>query len=241
MTPRRRRVLQVAAASLSGTASAGCLAGPEPGGEGTPDGERTPREPAELPRVDEPPYDIEEPECGAGGGRDPLWLCANMAAEPSLAFEQAETPTTVFADEGLTLDHGEPAGPQFYAALLTGEEDLDRVRDDVSGAPADVIEGTAFDDEVVVAAQTGWGSGTVTPHLKRVEETTEGLHAFGCYRRPCGGTADVSVRTVVARVERPARLEAATVSLTYDAAHRVTVAVGEGVVTVAEDLESGRR
>lgn len=233
MNLRRRRLLE-AAATVSVTAVAGCLDEdtPGPGGEGTPGEERTPIEYGdELARVEAPRYDISEPACDGGGQREPLWLCANMPAEPSLRFEQVETPGTIFAEEGLRLEH-ESDGRQFYAALLADEDDLDRVDDDVGDDVRELIEGTDFEDELLLVAQTGWGSGTVTPHLKRVEETTEGLRAFGCYRRPCGGTADHTMRTVVARVARPVRLDAVVVSLTFDAEHVVNFAVDEGVVTV---------
>lgn len=243
MDTGRRRALALAATSIPIVTLAGCLGdeAPVPGDDGTPSDEGTPDDDATPspvdgppPRVDEPPYDVSEPDCG-GDGRDPLWLCANMAGEPSLAFDQVETPTPVLADEGLRTEDG-PAGSQFYAASLTDETDTDRVADDADGDAVDLIEGTAFDEAMVLVAETGWGSGTVTPHLKRVEETDEGIHAFGCYRRPCGGTADVTMRTVVARVDRPDRLDSAVVSLTADADSRVTFAVGEGVVTVEEDL-----
>ena len=90
----------------------------------------------------------------------------------------------------------------------------------------------AFVGEAVLVAQTGWGSGSVTPHLKRIEETEEGVHAFGCYRRPCAQTDDYTARAVVARFERPAARFSAAVSLTVDAETRVNVAGEEGVVTV---------
>lgn len=66
------------------------------------------------------------------------------------------------------------------------------------------------------------GSGSQTPHLKRVEETGDGVHAFGCSRQPCAGTDDFTVRTVVARFERPPSLEGSLVSLTVDSETRVT-------------------
>lgn len=189
-----------------------------------------------LARVEAPPYEISEPECSGMGDRDPLWLCENMAAEPSVAFDQVETTFAIFAGEGLTLD-AEPDGEhQFYAALLTETDDLDRLNADAGGDPVALIEKTDFDTEAVLVAQTGWGSGSVTPHLKRIEDTGDGIHAFGCYRRPCAGTDDYTMRTVVARFERPDSLEEGIVSLTVDAEHRVNFEAGEGVVTVTDVL-----
>jgi hypothetical protein len=61
--------------------------------------------------------------------------------------------------------------------------------------------------------------------LKRIEDASEGIHAFGCYRQPCLVTDDVTVRTVAARFERPASLNGSVVSLTVDPETRVTFGV----------------
>lgn len=227
MEPTRRRVLRVVGLSATAVA-AGCLsAAPRNDGTGGGGGD---------PHVDAPPYGIEEPDCDPPDeDRDPLWLCENMAAGPSLPFEQVEARSPVLRGEGLSLDD-EAGDAQFYAALLTGEGDLDRVRRDDGDDAVELVESTSFDAEAVLVVQTGWGSGSVTPHLKRVEATEDGVHAFGCYRRPCVRTDDYSLRTVVARFERPEALDSAAVSLTVDAETRVTVRAGEGVVTV--DWES---
>ncbi|WP_424000472.1 hypothetical protein ACOZ4I_13750 [Haloarcula salina] len=204
--------------------------------DGTPS--QTPRGlPDGVERVDTPPYDIEDPPECAGDGQDedydPRYLCANMPAEPSLAFEQQPTRGTVFRDEGLQFSPGDddPSGDQLYATLLTDDDDLDRLNPDRDEIRAFVSE-TDFERRAVLAVQTGWGSGSILPHLKRVEATDTGIHAFGCYTRPCVYTADYTARTTVARFERPDALETGLVSLTVDPTTRYTVATGEGVVTI---------
>jgi len=202
--------------------------------DGTPSG--TPNGlPDGVERVDSPPYDIEEPECSGDGENedyDPLYLCANMPAEPSLAFEQRPTRGTVFRDEGLQLSPGDdPSGDQLYAALLTASKDVDRIGDEWDEIRAFVSE-TDFESHAVLVVQTGWGSGSILPHLKRVEATDSGIHAFGCHTSPCVYTADYTARATVARFERPDTLESGLVSLTVDPATRYTVASGEGVVTI---------
>ena len=147
-----------------------------------------------------------------------------MPAEPSIEFEQVETSSPILADEGLRLDEPEDDN-QYYATLLTEQGDRDRLHDETSRAVVELIEGTDFDIEAVLVAQTGWGSGSKTPHLKRIEETSDGIHAFGCYRQPCVWTDDYTVRTVVARFEQPARLDGSRVSLTVDPETRVTFEV----------------
>lgn len=183
-------------------------------------------------RVDTPPYEITEPECDpSDGDRDPLWLCENMAAEPTRLLDQVETTGSVLRSEGLQRDH-DGRDPQFYATLLTDAADLDRVETNRNSSAVKLIEETDFDSEAVLIAQTGWGSGSVTPHLERIEATENGFRAFGCYRRPCVWTDDYTKRTVMARFERPDDLSAGVVSLTVDAETRVNVRVDEGVVTV---------
>lgn len=159
-----------------------------------------------------------------------------MDAEPSLAFDQAETSASVFADEGLGLAVDGEDHPQFYAALLTNADDLDRDDDEVKGDVCELIEGTNFEAEAVFIVQTGWGSGSETPHVKRIDATDDGVHAFGCPWQPCIWTTDNTARTVVARFERPDTLDRGFVSLIVDSEHRVNFEASEGVVTVTDDL-----
>lgn len=237
MEVNRRRTLQLAGASLSSMVLAGCLsaAGPGSGDDGDDsgkgddtDGSDPTREPddrdRDLPRIDDPPYEITEPECTEAEDRDPLWLCENMPTEPSVEFEQVETSSAIFADEGLRGDE-QDGDDQYYATFLTEAGDRDRLHDGASEPAVELFEKTNFDTEAVLVAQTGWGSGSVTPHLKRIEEANEGIHAFGCYRRPCIVTSDQTVRTVVARFARPAGLDGSIVSLTVDPETRVTFGV----------------
>ncbi|WP_324663356.1 hypothetical protein [Haloarcula sediminis] len=191
--------------------------------------------PPDLERVDEPPYDITVPECGDissdGGGRDPLYLCANMATEPSLSFEQAHTRGSVLADAGLELSD-DSSGDELFATLLTEASDLDRVDSEADGETAQLIRETDVDSHAVLVVQTGWGSGSVYPHLKRVEATGDGVHAFGCHSDPCIVTDDFTSRTTAVRFERPETLETGVVSLTVAPDERWNVAAGEGVVSV---------
>lgn len=230
----RRRTLRLVGASLSSAAVAGCLsaAGPGAGDDEDPSGDDdgdgsdptgTPGD-GEFPREDEPPYEITEPACGDDQERDPLWLCENMPAEPSLAFDQVATTGRLFADEGLRQVDG-AGDDQYYATFLADAGAVDRLHDEASGEVLELIEGTDFDTHAVLVAQHGWGSGSKTPHLERIEDASEGLHAHGCIRQPCIWTDDVTVRSVVARVERPASLDGSRVSLTVDAETRVTFGV----------------
>ncbi|EMA11434.1 hypothetical protein SAMN05443574_103135 [Haloarcula vallismortis] len=189
--------------------------------------------PDDLKRVDTPPYEIENSECDFDdsdeGDRDPLYLCVNMPAEPSLSFEQETTRGTLFADEGL---EGPPDdGDQLYATLLTEAEDIERFENDSSNAYS-LAADTDFGTHAVLVVQTGWGSGSIVPHLKRIEETADGIHAFGCYTQPCIYTSDFTARSTVVRFERPDALDSGVVSLTVDPSMRYNVVTDEDVVTI---------
>jgi len=167
MDASRRDVLRITGLSAASTAFAGCLAVPDPG-EGTrnasPNGPTTGNGAEGIQRTDTPPYEISEPECDPPDEeRDPLWLCANMAAEPTLPFDQVETSGSVLRDGGLQPDNEGNADGQFYATLVTDSGDLDRVDPEGNPPAVDLIEGTDFDSRAALIVQTGWGSGTTTP------------------------------------------------------------------------------
>jgi hypothetical protein len=187
----------------------------------------------DIQRVDTPPYEITKPECDPPDDkRDPLWLCGNMKAEPTLQFDQVETSGSVLQNEGFQSDTDDHTNSQFYTTLLTTGDDLDRIDKGRDSPAVELIEETEFDSQAVLIVQTGWGSGFITPHLKRIEDTEDGVHAYGCYRRPCVWTDDYTTRTVVAQFERPDSLDTGIVSLTVDAETRVNFQTNEGVVTV---------
>ncbi|MGB9952415.1 hypothetical protein ACOZ4F_08435 [Haloarcula marismortui] len=187
-----------------------------------------------LDRVETPPYEVEEVECNVAdsgeGDRNPLYLCANMPAKPSLSFEQASTRGALFADEGLARAPDDN-GDQLYATLLTDADDIERLEDN-SGDAYSLAADTDFESHAVLVVQTGWGSGSIVPYLKRIEETADGIHAFGCYTQPCVYTSDFTARSTVVRFERPDTLDSGVVSLTVDPSTRYNVATGEGVVTI---------
>lgn len=226
----RRTALRLLGAAGSGLALAGCLSDDEPG---TPNGDDDGK--GEFQHVDEPPYDITEQDCPQSGEeRDPLWLCADIPDSPSVSFEQVETSSSVLDGEGLQEDP-DTGAVQLYATLLLDSDDRSRIDRSLETSATELIEGTDFQSAGILIAQTGWGSGTVTPHIKRVESTDGRLHAVGCYRRPCGQTDDVTARATVVRFQRPDAIDSATVSLIADPATRLHVWSTDGVVTVLDD------
>ncbi|GAB7018610.1 hypothetical protein [Halostagnicola bangensis] len=246
----RRQVLVVTGGSLSTALVAGCLsdtgakrtpasgftAGGDPNGPGDRDaGGPTQELPDDLDRIDVPPYEIERESCGSDSDRDPIYLSAQMPAEPSLPFEHEETARSILLDDGLGAEGSSNGDLQLYATLLTDEDDLERVDLEPDTPATALIEDADFDENTILIAQTGWGSSAETPFIKRIEETEDGIHAFGCYRRPCLMTADYTYRTTVVRVDRPDELESGLVSLTGDPDTRVNFAAGEGVVTLEDD------
>lgn len=236
MERTRRDVLGAAGLSLAALVG-GCQEQSEtPTEKGTDTPGDAPSLPADLQRVDEPPYDIEAGKCDPPESeRDPLYLCANMATEPSLSFTQAATSGNILADGGRDLGEGDESDDWLYATLLTDDGDKDRLAEDRDGEPARLIRETAFDTHAVLVVQTGWGSGSVYPHVERVESTETGIHAFGCHTDPCIQTSDFTSRTAAVRFERPDALSSAVVSLTVAPDERWNVAAGEGVVDIPSD------
>ncbi|WP_262175358.1 hypothetical protein [Haloarcula laminariae] len=244
MERTRRDALRLAGVSVAALA-AGCLDDADtPAGTPTDQPSETPTEtptdpptngqlPPGLERVDEPPYDIAVPDCGDGpdGGRDPLYLCANMATEPSLSFEQAHARGSVLAESGLELSDDD-SGDELFAALLTDASDLERVDSEADSEPARLIRETNVATHAVLVVESGWGSGSVYPHVKRLEATDDGVHAFGCHSDPCIVTDDYTSRTTAVRFERPETVETGVVSLTVAPDERWNVAAGEGVVPI---------
>ena len=251
MERTRRNVLRLSGVSVAALA-AGCLDNTDStAGTPTDQPSETPtdhptetpadpptdgRLPADLERVDEPPYEITVPDCGEvgsdGGDRDPLYLCADIPAEPSLSLTQATARGNVVADEGLELS--ESYDDQLFAALLTEAAELDRVDSEASSDAAQLIRETDFATHAVLVVQTGWGSGAVYPHVKRVETTDDGVHAFGCHSDPCIQTDDITSRTTAVRFERPDAVERGVVSLTVAVDERWNGVAGEGVVTIPD-------
>lgn len=243
---KRRRLL--AALGATGITPAGCLAGGSTADDSGPvddstDGSADDPDPNEhdgtdgsggdepRSRVDEPPCEIERPEPPGNPGDDwnALYLCAHMASEPSLAFETAAGGALAAG-----LDLSEHAGEEYHASLLVDEGDVDRF-EEMSDNVESLIEGTSFDEEALLVVETGWGSGSVEVHLKRIEAVDDGVHAFGCHTDPYVQTADYASRLLVARFERPdGPLDRARVSLTVAEDRRVHFDSTEGVVTLAE-------
>ncbi len=116
-------------------------------------------------------------------------------------------------------------GKQLYATLLTGPDDVDRLDDERDEIHAFVSE-TDFERRAVLVVQTGWGSGSILPHLKRIEATDTGP-------RP----AVTPARATPPNAARPRWLGSArravpgVVSLTGDPSTRYNVATAEDVVT----------
>lgn len=221
MKPTRRRLLiaGVGTASLAGVG--GCL--DAVGGD-------TDGLDADSPdtRVDDPPYPIEAPDPGTGDGDwDEAYLCAGLAAEPSVAFTQAVS-SALAVEGGLDYDTHE-SDEEYLVELLSTADGFDRL----SGDLRDELGTPDFETEAVLLVQTAWGSSSVRPHLVRIEPTDGGVHAYGCHVEPFVRTDDITVRTLAARFERPeAGLDQATLSLTVDTDRRVHVVAGEGVVSV---------
>lgn len=235
MTLDRRRFL--AGTALATAASAGCLQADDSGGSESGNGnggtEPTSAIP-EDPRVDEPPYEIEEQPADREAWNE-LNLCANMSSESDLEFQPVSAPR---AD--LLLSTADAADEAYAVRALTSADEVRAVFDLESGDsdtgsgedPQDPIDEIDFAENILLVVESGFGSGSVAHHWKRAERTDRGLRLHGCQTTPYERTDDITSRHSVVRVERPENVEIARVSLTVDEDRRVHFNSTEDVVSV---------
>lgn len=233
-----RRGVLLSGAALGATLSAGCF--------GVDDGsDEEPTEPTEAipeePRVDEPPYEVEtQPD--DRDEYDPLYLCANMPDASERSVQMVPGPRA----DLLLSTHDPDSGEDAYAVRALTSADEVREVFDLGGSDDDgqnegdesveePLDAVDFERYVLVVVEDGYGSGSVTHHFERAEETDRGFRLHGCLRIPYERTDDLSTRHSVVKVERPEDFEFARVSLTVDADRRVHVNSTEGVVTVEPD------
>lgn len=185
------------------------------------------------PRVDTPPYEIDRPEQPDNPGEDDDWNAAylgeHMPTSPSLEF------TTVTNDgDVLPLRQYDFEGSLYWAELITSDQTRDALLDlDAVEQPTRTqILNVDFDESVLVAVETGYGSGSVGHRWARVEPTDTGVHLHGYYTDPYIQTDDITTHASLLEVTQPAdKVDIAQVSLTVSAGQRVHFNSTEGTVT----------
>lgn len=155
-----------------------------------------------------------------------------MATEPSIAFEQLSGARL----QAPSLTLGED-GDAYRVQLLTTATERDEVLDvdDSTDEARQRLRDVDFETELLVVIESGYGSGSVDHHWVRLEDADGVVHLHGCYTQPYIQTDDITSRSSVVVVDRPAGgLEFARISLTVGADRRVHANSTEGVVTVEE-------
>ena len=231
-----RRALLVAGGLGVATALVGCLdePGADDGGTGADGGDGADDRIVEEPRIDDPPYDIdtpEQPEPPDDAEWNDDYLGENMPTEPSLRVERLSVARGGIRDP--IWDHADPDGDGYAARLLTDESDIDAVFDtEAMGDDAvDRLRAVEFDDAVVVAVESGFGSGSVGHRWARAEADGSVIDLHGYYTTPYIQTDDITSRLSVLEIERPPEgPEYARVNLTVAEDRRVRFNSTEGVV-----------
>ncbi|MFC4987507.1 hypothetical protein [Saliphagus infecundisoli] len=187
------------------------------------------------PRIDDPSYEIEEPEPPDDPAEDDDWnehyLGEEMPAEPTLEFEALDGARL----ETFALSIEDDEGDQYALDLIESREGFEERFDLGAMDPEDRerVQAVDFDEQVVVVAESGFGSGSVRHRWKRVEENEGGVHLHGYYTQPYIRTDDYGPRLSVLVVERPdGDFDLARASLTVSPDRRVHFDSTEGVVTV---------
>lgn len=217
---------------LAAIPTTGCLQENRIGVENHRDDATTPV--PEDPRVDEPPYEIEEQPDDEEAWNQ-LYLCEHMSAASDLEFEAVSAPQ--LTDPLLSIHDRD--GEEYAVRVLDSPADVrelfevggteDEGDADESEKPIDAID---FEKYVLLVVESGYGSGSIAHHWKRVEATGRGFRLHGCYTKPYLRTADISPRHSVVRVERPDDFAFARVSLTVGQERRIHFNSTEGVVSV---------
>lgn len=189
----------------------------------------------EEPRVDEPPYEITEPEPPDSWDDDwnDHYLGEEMPMEPSLEFDVLSGGG--LAESALSID--DETDGQYVVHLLESEDERDERFDfeRIDDTDRERMLNVDFDDQLLVVVESGFGSGSVDHRWNRVEDVEDGIHLHGYYTEPFERTADYTTRVSTLLVERPADdVGLARVSLTVDAETRVHVNSTEGAVTREE-------
>lgn len=237
MTIDRRQFL--AGTALATVASAGCLQADDEGRNGNGNengnGDSEPKTAVpEDPRVDDPPYEIEEQPTDSDEWNQ-LSLCENMSTDSDLEFQTVSAPR---AD--LLLSNADAENEAYAVRALTSAEEVregfelggDDGGDGSGEEPEESVDAIDFAENVLLVVESGFGSGSVAHHWKRAEATDRGVRLHGCHTSPYERTDDLTARHSVVRVERPENFELARVSLTVDAERRVHFNSTEGAVTV---------
>lgn len=183
-------------------------------------------------RVDTPPYDIGDP--GDRGDWNEHYLGENMAIEPSLDFDVRGTRRGVLGDHGILSSEREVS--EYWVGIIDSDEDKDEMLDldSASSETQAWVDGIDFDERVLIAVESGFGSGSVGHRWARVEQTDEELHLHGYYTQPFIQTYDYVTRASLISVERPVSelTGVAHVSLTVNEDRRVNFNSTEGVVSI---------
>lgn len=222
--PSPRRAILAAAGPLL---LAGCLAEEiDPEGGATDDDDTDDEdtrqnqacEPLDLPLVDEPPNDPQRPP---SPDMDEGYLGDGMDDSTDVGFER------------INIRYREPVvdpvafgGDDAYqAALFTTREEFDEALKPVGDDSDDRVAAIDFDEEVVVAFLSGFGSSSVSHQWVRVDEHCDELHLHGYYRQPYIQTDDVTTRLSGVIIEKPSNydLDQIWVSMTVDTDTRINV------------------
>lgn len=257
MQRTRRRFLS--AGVLAAAVTAGCLDGSDGngnggGGGGDGGGGLDPTSAViEQPRIDRPPYTIVAQTDDEADWNE-LYLCENMPNVTYLEVEPVSAPELAAP----LLPSENQRGEEYAVRALTSEEAVQEVfetgeggsdgggsGDDGSSDDGDTDDGsgeplaeTDFEEHVLLVVESGYVSGSLSHHWKRVRTIEGGLWLQGCYRVPYVRSDDETARHSVVRVERPEDFELARVSLTINEDERVHVNSTEGVVAIERDAST---
>lgn len=183
-------------------------------------------------RGDTPPHRIESQDRSDRDSWNEDYLGEHMATEPSLEFDVVSRRRGII--ERPQVDYHDTS-EVYWVSVIEDAAQRDAILDltQASEETQSRLESFDFDEQVLVAVENGFGSGSVDHRWARIEESSDGLHLHGYLTDPYAGTDDITTWVSVIAVDRPSTsLDLARVSMTVDPERRVTFDSTEGAVTV---------
>lgn len=202
-------------------------------------GNGDPCEPLAFPFVDEPPHEPDRPATPIDDEDDwdDHYLGDGMDEEGDLDF----TPFHVQFRESVAEPPEYSGESVFYTALYETKEEFDEAVEPVGKESEEVVDEINFDEQVVVAVLSGFGSSSVRHEWVRGEENCDELHVHGYYVKPYIQTEDYTTRISAVAIDRPESgdVDRAWVSLTADTDTRVNISSDNGLQKMSDEDEGG--
>jgi hypothetical protein len=197
---------------------------------------------SEDPRIDEPPYPIDEEtiknyssDKKAQQNWNSRYLGEEMPTQPSVEFERLDIPIGFVTSDTFNLArHVEDLNAAYLAVVIKNKSEITDIfkTDEMDKQRRQTLENINFESTALILVETGFGSSSIKHRWKRIEKGKNSVHLHGYYTKPLTRNSDLDTRFSVLRVNQPDDFEFARVSLTTNVDERVHFNSTEGIVSL---------